>query len=131
MSGNLRHRGRFQAQGIDINRNSNPTAVIRGNEGTVSIRWNQSTPLSLREAHSLLSSLHNLLTYEQRGVRAKAFTMASRFMSRTGGVDATNPNDAFKSFPRDGPDGPREVARLPHPSIRVDVEVNAGRAFVP
>lgn len=52
-------------------------------------------------------------------------------MTRSGGVDAINPRDAFKSFPRDGPNGAREVARLPHPSIRVDIEVNAGIAFVP
>jgi hypothetical protein len=117
------HGGSIQAQGTDIMTN------VRGNEGTESESWRQPIPLTLSAGRAKMAMLFNKLSYNQRGVRRTAFVHASAFMTRVSAGGGTGP--ISKSYPRDGPKGETEVAQLPHPSIRVDIVVYTGRAFVP
>lgn len=96
------HRGRVQAQG-------------GGTEQSVS--WAQDLPPTTTDGHRMLDKLYNQLTASEQRDRDDAFRLAHNFVDAAGakgGVDAP----VSKSFPRGQ-------------TIRVDIEVNKGRAFVP
>jgi RHS repeat-associated protein len=123
---NSSNRGRLQAQGQDI-LEGQPYNVA-GHEGftaskdTVSWSWSQLNPLDVYTANSKLSEFLEILTPVQIGRRRDAFYRASRFINNTamtGGVHAPIYIPPFNA--RD----PR------YPDARVDIEVNAGWAFVP
>lgn len=102
------HRGRWQAQGGGIDK-SKP--------------WSQSTPLTLTQGLNLLDELERSLSRRELRAREQALIEARLFARRvglTGGISSADfPTN--KSFPR----GVRRNGE------RVDLEVRAGRAFVP
>jgi RHS repeat-associated protein len=118
------HRGRLQVQGEDIAKQKYDLTGHKDfnyKDDTLSWPWSQADPLLASSALKRLSEFLEILTYEQIGRRAKAFSDASRFIvnaSLGGGI---------------GPPGPPSFnARDPKvKDARVDIEVQAGRAFVP
>jgi hypothetical protein len=96
-----KHRGRIQAQGGGLEE-SEP--------------WSQDTPLTKAEGLTLLSRLKNKLAKSDLEKREKAFEKAERYISNAHGIDAVKK----KSF----------YASKKNKSIRVDVEVLGGQAFV-
>jgi hypothetical protein len=102
------HRGRHQAQGSDIPGKNH------------SLHWGCLAPYPAAEGHVLLTDLEGDLKESARKKRAIPFKLAHRFIDNAkkgGGVGPTKP-----SFPaaRPGEDS----------DIRVDIEVQAGLAFV-
>jgi hypothetical protein len=98
----VEHRGRFQAQGHGLE---------------LSVGWDQEVALSATSAHQLVSTLEQRLLRRERKLRAGAFMKLHIWIDRAaaaGGVDA-----------------PQSKTFLAGHGRRVDVEVNAGRAFVP
>lgn len=119
-----RHGGRLQVQGRDI---AGQTFDLSGHGDfnysgdTLSWPWSQSNPLFAYTACSKLSEFLQILNTQQIGRRATAFVQASRFIvnaSLGGGVYAPTSMN-FQAGDKVAPDA------------RVDIEVNAGRAFVP
>lgn len=108
MATRARHRGRFQAQGRDL-------------PAEPSQPWAQATPPTKPEGLGHLHALQAKLPAEPRRLRAAAFTKAIEFVKR---------------LPPDGIEGhivkPFYVESPPSKarSARVDLEVNAGQAFV-
>ena len=104
----LDHRGRHQAQGIDI---------PGGND---SRHWERGDPYPAAAGHSDLSGLEAGLGKAARERRETCFKLAHRFITNAkngGGVGPTS-----VSWP----------AARPHEDtdVRVDIEVRKGRAFV-
>lgn len=84
---------------------------------------NQSIPLTLNQGLTLLDKLEAKLKPAERKARAAYFEQAREFAQRaslTGGIAARDFGTS-KSFPQGVPRS--------HP--RVDLEIPAGRAFVP
>lgn len=105
---NLKHRGRHQAQGNDIN---------GGNE---SKNWALVDPYPADTGHADLTGLEQGLGKAARERRVMCFRQAHRFIDRAkqaGGVGPTSGN-----FPAARPGEDTD--------IRVDIEVRAGIAFV-
>src|SRR6185369_6421891 len=101
--------GQFQAQG--------------GNTKLV-LEWAQEMPLTARDARKKLQDLENLLTRRQRVQRRMAFQRARNWiaaMEARGGVEIVPPHHISKTW--SDPQSSR--------SVRVDIEVWAGWAFVP
>ncbi|MEQ8704175.1 MAG: hypothetical protein RIC19_09665 [Phaeodactylibacter sp.] len=95
------HRGRIQAQGGGLE---------------ASESWSQTEPLSKEKGLSLLKRLRNKLSPEDQALRERPFEEAGRFINQTeGGIDAP----VRKSF-----------NNRQRRSIRVDIEVWSGTAFV-
>lgn len=96
------HRGRFQAQGGGVEESES---------------WSQDQPLSKSQGLQLLARLKARLPAKARGQRKKAFRQAERYIQQAeGGIDAHK----LKSFYDDKKDR----------SIRVDLEILSGRAFI-
>jgi hypothetical protein len=95
------HRGRFQAQGGGLEESE---------------AWGQDEPLTKDDGLSLLARLKNSLSPRERRRREKAFEKAERFIQNANGVDAVKKKSFF------GDDEDR--------SIRVDIEILGGKAFV-
>jgi RHS repeat-associated protein len=121
---NSRNRGRLQVQGQDI-LEGQPYSLV-GHQGfvaskdTVSWSWSQPNPLDIYTANSKLSEFLEILTPVQIGRRRDAFYKASTFINGVaagGGIGPVsriyNANDQR------------------YPDARVDIEVQAGWAFVP
>jgi RHS repeat-associated protein len=121
------NRGKLQVQGRDIleGRNSLNLAGpsdFKADQDTVSWNWSQRNPLDVFTANTKLSEFLDILTPVQIGRRRDAFYRASRFINNDaagGGIPAGYPIPPFNA--RD----PR------YPDARVDIEVDAGWAFVP
>ena len=122
---NSSNRGSLQVQGADIPGSS--VNLVGHNDfkldkDTVSWNWAQPIPLDVYTASSKLSEFLDILTPVQIGRRADAFRRASQFIIRAalgGGVQAPIFIPPFN-------------ARDPKvPDARVDINVDAGRAFVP
>jgi hypothetical protein len=99
-----KNRGRIQAQGSKLE---------------VSFSWAQDTPITAVDALAGLDSLESGLSKKDRELRKGEFEKARKFIrdsERSGGVDA----QVSKSF---------HVKGTAHE--RVDIEVIAGKAFVP
>jgi hypothetical protein len=99
----MEHRGRFQAQGGGFEE---------------SVPWDQDDPPTARDGHRLLTRLKYQLDKAEYLLRREAFQRAHRFIdgaSASGGVGPTK-----QSWPQP----PRRDQRW------VDIEVQAGRAFV-
>jgi hypothetical protein len=95
------HRGRIQAQGGGLE---------------ASESWSQTEPLSKEKGLSLLKRLRNKLSPADQAPRERPFEEAERFIDQTeGGIDAP----VRKSF-----------NNRQNRSIRVDIEVWSGTAFV-
>lgn len=95
------HRGRVQAQGGGTQR---------------SVSWAQSAAPTEADGHRMLDELYKQLTTREQNEREDSFRLAHNFVDSAadnGGVDAP----VSKSFPR-------------RRTIRVDIEVHAGKAFV-
>lgn len=108
MATRARHRGRLQAQGRDL-------------PAEPSQPWAQTTPLTKPEGLGHLHALQAGLPAEPRRLRAAAITKAIEFVKR---LPADGIRGHFaKSF---YVESPPSKAR----SARVDLEVNAGQAFV-
>lgn len=102
MSKKFKHRGRFQAQGDGLEESES---------------WSQDEPLSKNDALKLLDKLNGRLSEKELKKREKAFRSASDYIKNAqGGIDAVKK----KSFYDD------KKKR----SIRVDVEILGGKAFV-
>ncbi|MEM9526013.1 MAG: hypothetical protein AAGA31_05340 [Bacteroidota bacterium] len=96
-----KHRGRIQAQGDGTEKSTN---------------WSQDEPLSKEDGLSLLNKLWNSLSKREQKDRCKQFDSARRFIENVeGGVDA--------------PLGKTFLNRKKR-SVRVDIEVLAGTAFL-
>lgn len=105
------HRGRFQAQGVDIPQNS----------GTVAKAWGGANPLPEEQGHSKLDDLKGMLTSGQQANRSTSFSLAHMYVRRakaSGGVTAR----WSRSCPQNKIDSDDDR--------RVDIEVLAGKAFV-
>jgi len=98
------HRGRFQAQGYGTEMSKN---------------WSQATASLASQAHCLLNALCEDLSPVERRDREAAFAKAHEYIDRGAKVGGVTPTK--KTFPPN--------ARRGQP--RVDIEVLAGRAFVP
>ena len=99
-----RHGGRWQAQGGGTNK-SEP--------------WNQYHPLTKAEAKALLDALIQQLTSGELKDRSKAIPKAYSFIEKTGIIEGP-PYPIQRFFYQElGSD------------IRIDLEVQAGMAFVP
>lgn len=99
------HRGRVQAQGGDANK---------------SVSWALATPPTLAMGLGFLTQLKAQLNARQLAERADSFVLAEEWMRRAaagGGVCARDIASSI-SFPRNRPE-------------RVDIELRAGKAFVP
>jgi RHS repeat-associated protein len=101
------HRGRWQAQGNGLEK-SEP--------------WNQSSPLTLSQGLSLLEALVLKLNPTERRERLVAIEQAKLFARRISVVGGISARD-FR--PKSFPNG---VGRN---KPRIDLEIRAGRAFVP
>jgi len=120
------NRGSLQVQGRDIleGRNSLNLAGhsdFKANEDTVSWQWNLPAPLDAFTASSKLGEFLQILTPAQSGRRERAFSQAARFITNAalgGGVRHT----FKKSF---------NARDSQYPDARVDINVDAGLAFVP
>jgi transglutaminase-like putative cysteine protease len=113
------HRGSLQAQGRDI------AGPGKGNSRTKSTPWAQPKPLTLTEGLEKLQELRLQLTPAELAVRLTYLADAEAYMrnvARSGGVCAGPP----KSF---GPN--RAIKDHVDKGVRVDINVNAGKAFVP
>jgi hypothetical protein len=113
------HRGSIQAQGRDI------AGPGTGNSRTKSAPWAQPKPLTLAEGLEKLKELELQLTPAELAARLTYLADAEDFMRnavRSGGVCA----NFRKSF---GPDP--KVKDHVNKGIRVDINVDAGEAFVP
>ncbi|MGR8934369.1 MAG: transglutaminase domain-containing protein [Gammaproteobacteria bacterium] len=113
------HRGSIQAQGRDI------AGPGKGNSRTKSAPWAQPTPLTLAQGLAKSKELKLQLTPAELSARLVYFELAEAYMrtvSLSGGVCAGPP----KSF-GPSPTIKDHVAK----GIRVDINVNAGEAFVP
>ena len=99
----LTHRGRFQAQGLGLEKSTS---------------WSQNTGLTERDGNLLLTELKQKLTASEFSERSLGFYECSIFIkqvSQKGGCGPTS-----KHFPK-----------LSRPKgKRVDLEVKAGMAFV-
>ncbi|WP_423394457.1 RHS repeat-associated core domain-containing protein [Burkholderia sp. LMG 21824] len=98
------HRGRIQAQGDNLEK---------------SFSWAQDTPITANAALEGLNDLEASLSKSDRKIRENEFRRARKFIKnaeRAGGVDAP----VSKTF---------QVKDTKHE--RVDIEVNAGKAFIP
>ncbi|NVM66893.1 hypothetical protein FHW88_005211 [Mucilaginibacter sp. SG538B] len=100
------HRGRFQAQGKDLE-------ASRG--------WAQMLPLTAVDGLQLLNDLEKSIPAKEAKIRARGFAQCRKFVTdaqKNGGIQvAAIGKVLMKSFPK----GFKE---------RVDVEVHAGTAFV-
>jgi transglutaminase-like putative cysteine protease len=115
------HRGSIQAQGRDIQ------GPGKGNSRTKSAPWAQPTPLTLAQGLSKLEELKLQLTPEELSPRIAYFANAEAYMRNaalSGGICAGP--DTKKSF---GPN--KNIKDHYDKGIRVDVNVNAGEAFIP
>lgn len=98
------HRGRLQAQGAKLEE---------------SVSWNQDTPLTKDQAKEMMQELKDKLSKQDLKLREDAFKKADKFIDsacNSGGVDAP----VSKTF---------MVKNTKHE--RVDIEVIAGKAFIP
>ena len=89
-----------------------------------SVPWNSDTPPSDRRGHEMLNELAGKLTPRERQIRVDAFSEAHKYVNvcaSAGGADAST-RRILKSFPQSN--------RIKG-GVRVDVEVNSGRAFIP
>lgn len=98
----LDHRGRFQAQGDGLEE-SEP--------------WAQKSPIPKPDAHHLVDNLAESLSKSDFEKRRVAFTKCRRFIDQTPTVGMS---PVKKSYSND----------LQHRDIRVDIEIQAGLAFV-
>ena len=115
------HRGSIQAQGRDI------AGPGQRNSRTKSAPWAQPTPLTLAQGLMKLEELKLQLTPTELAARLVYLADAEAYMrdvSSSGGVCSANfkpksfgPNEAIEDHVKKG--------------IRVDINVNAGEAFVP
>lgn len=99
------HRGRWQAQGAGLE---------------VSASWSRQSALTGTEGSGLLTQLETALSPGDRRDRSASFDRARLFILRAvraGGVEA----HYIRSFPVPGDRDGR----------RIDIEIQAGRAFVP
>jgi transglutaminase-like putative cysteine protease len=113
------HRGSIQAQGRDI------AGPGQGNSRTKSAPWAQPTPLTLAQGLQKITELKAILTPAELAIREAYFVRAETYMKNaaaTGGVCAGPP----RSF---GPDP--TIKDHVSKGVRVDINVNAGQAFVP
>lgn len=95
------HRGRFQAQGNGLE---------------ASETWAQDEPLSKADGFELLSRLKSGIPKKESLKRKKQFAKARQFIDQTeGGIDAP-----FK----------KSFRNLLYRSVRVDIEIWSGRAFI-
>ena len=103
-----KHRGRIQAQNGDLNESS---------------AWDQEAPLTADEGHRRLNEVYARLTDAQRRQRERALDKAHAWIDACaagGGVEVVG---LPVSKPFGGPPGRRR--------LRIDIEVKAGKAFVP
>lgn len=102
----MEHRGRFQAQGKDLE---------------ASEPWAQARPLSHAKGVQLLDSLKSKIPKKEQKVRARAFVKCRAFIdeaARNNGIRVVDMGQPLiKSFPKNHIE-------------RVDVEVRKGIAFV-
>ena len=107
----LPHRGRFQAQGVDIALNN----------GTIAKPWGVASPLPADQGHGKLDELKGMLTSGQQANRSTSFSLAHMYVKRakaSGGVNAR----WSRSCPQNKNDSEDDR--------RVDIEVLAGKAFI-
>lgn len=83
--------------------------------------WSQVSPRKASDALQDLSDLHAECTPAQRSCRDVAFAQAKRFIEQAMASHGVGP--IRESFPRKRRGG--------DPTVRVDIEVLAGMAFVP
>ncbi|MFK7971632.1 MAG: hypothetical protein AB8F95_14800 [Bacteroidia bacterium] len=98
------HRGRIQAQGNSLEK---------------SVSWAQSLPVTQEEGLAILSELTKTLSKREKGDRKTSLLKASRFIERAGkagGVDAPVSKTFLEPHSKEN---------------RIDIEVIAGRAFIP
>jgi len=103
MSDAPKHRGRIQAQGDGLEESE---------------AWSSENPPTWQEGLILLEKLKGKLSKKDRALRERPFKKAARFIKNAGtneGVDAP----VSKTF-----------SKKEKPSIRVDIEVRKGIAFV-
>ena len=96
-----KHRGRIQAQGDGLEESES---------------WSQDKPITKAEGLTLLNQLKSKLTKSDLEKREKAFEKAERYINNASGIDAVK-KKSFYSTRKDK-------------SVRVDIEVLGGRAFV-
>ena len=119
------NRGSLQVQGGDILEGAGSLNLMghtdfKLDKDTVSWNWSQGYPLDVLTANTKLSEFLDILTPVQSGRRRDAFYRASRFINGAALGGGTGPTK--QSF----------NARDPrYPDARVDINVDAGLAFVP
>jgi hypothetical protein len=117
------NRGSLQVQGGDI-LGSSVNLVghndFKADKDTVSWNWSQRYPLDVFTANTKLSEFLDILTPVQIGRRRDAFYKASRFINGAALGGGTGPTK--QSFSARDPQ---------YPDARVDINVDAGLAFVP
>jgi hypothetical protein len=97
------HAGRVQAQ---------------GNRLQQSRKWEQDSPLTSKEGHRMLDDLYALLNETEREEREVAFAKAHTW------IDAVELVGGIQGFYG------RSFGHPPGNSVRVDIEVSRGLAFV-
>lgn len=98
------HRGRFQAQGLGLEESEN---------------WSQPVPLVIGDGNQLLTELSEKLCFSDRTLRRRGFVECSQHINDVHSAGGYH-EPISKHFPKVGR---RDGAR-------VDLEVNAGSAFV-
>lgn len=102
----MKHRGRFQAQGKNLEKSSS---------------WSQESPLLITKGIALLDQLHKGLSTKEASARSAGFAKCRTFVlaaSENGGIQISNMGKPLiKSFPKNY-------------SERVDLEVHLGIAFI-
>lgn len=98
----IMHRGRIQAQGGGLE---------------ASVSWAQMNPPTTSDGEIMLETLKAQLTERQINDRIKGFSQAERFINNAGNAGGVNA-PVSRSFPQGS-------------SIRVDIEIITGQAFVP
>jgi RHS repeat-associated protein len=119
------NRGSLQVQGKDILEGANSLNLVghtdfKLDKNTLSWNWSQRYPLDVFTANSRLSEFLDILTPVQIGRRRDAFYRASRFINGAALGGGTGPTK--QSFNARDPQ---------YPDARVDINVDAGLAFVP
>ncbi len=97
----IKNSGRFQAQGLKLEKSE---------------KWNQDTPISLKDGLQLIGSLKKQLSKNELLIRKDAFIKCENYITqanKNGGASSV----IIKSF------------QCTH-SERVDLEINYGQAFI-
>lgn len=109
------NRGSIQAQGPDIKVN------VRNGQGTLSVAWASHTvPAAEADGRRMINLLKGMLNTTQLKNRSTLFPKAIRYVTQTcpNGQGCTPPGKGFSGQPQQ-----------PN-SVRVDVKIDAGLAFI-